>query len=118
MIKKIETTRATFTLEQLKKRIIKIAQKNPQRIYAKPCDDSVSCSYVRSKDDDNNGCLIGCAILSLQPNLREFLTIRDNTAISTLLDELGFLGDLSWFNRVQVYQDSGIPWIECVCKHE
>ncbi len=119
--------KANFTINQLIQKVRDLANENPDYVYQKieinkfqsafGLSAQGSCSYVKSNNPGNEdkGCLLGQAILSLQPDLKSELEIP--YSISTILSGIGLGGNQyarKWCVAVQQYQDNKRTWEQSV----
>jgi hypothetical protein len=99
-----------ITAEMLEAKVREIATANPDYIY----DTIIDCKYTTP----NNGCLIGQALVSLEPELLPVLQEIDAhrmVGIDVLPEKLPMKLTISkWLCRVQSAQDTGLCWSKCV----
>ena len=115
-----------FTLDRLVAEVRSLAADCPDVVYS-PC--GVYCMYTKGEAGCGVGCIVGQAILRLQPELREGLVRVDrrelgNTTAMQLMGSMRlWVGTESgkeayrnayWLSRVQTSQDRGTQWGECI----
>lgn len=118
-----------FTLEQLRAEVIRLATEHPDAVYYPPnfnpeCSRVQQvCYYLSGQCNGSIGCIMGQAILNLDPKKREFLHACDTDpkgipkSISWILRELNLTATMreeDWFTKVQSWQDHGKTWKEAV----
>jgi hypothetical protein len=104
----------TITAEALEAKIRELAAASPDTIYIS--DEEEDCKYTTGKNGE--GCLIGQALVALEPELLPVLinldknrTVRVNLIGKHLPIKLKVS---KWVINVQDLQDDGICWSECI----
>lgn len=98
-----------LTVERIIEEVRRLAALHPDAVYEK----EHVCSYTTGKAADGVGCLVGQAILSIDPNLRDTLASHNSETINGLLPVLG-LERSNWLTDVQRAQDRRKPWKDAV----
>lgn len=111
--------KAEFTIDQLMNEVRSLAEQNPDFIY----DGGGRCFYTKSIHSEECGCIIGQAILRLQPNLRPYLEYIEKGLIPNVcglltshfeIDYYQNKKKIDWLACVQSSQDKGICWQNAV----
>ncbi len=110
--------KAEFTIDQLMNEVRSLAEQNPDFIY----DGGGRCFYTKSIHSEECGCIIGQAILKLQPNLRLYFQKIERGLIPNVTGLLPKLEinynqnkkKIDWLQCVQSSQDKGICWQNAV----
>lgn len=107
--------KATFSVDQLIQAVVVLSQERPKMVYQGI--HLSGCYYTKSACSTTDGCILGQALLRLQPELRPMLEEWDNrssgaSGIQFLLKELGieFSDKVAWCCRVQGSQDREAEW--------
>jgi len=123
-----------FTIKQLYDKVIELAQKYPENIYNRSKllgSINSGCYYTAGTcSNGSEGCIVGQALLSLDPSLNEILNAIDigivethggDTTVRDVLEQLGLIklenmSDyyITCLGQIQEKQDRGIKWSECV----
>lgn len=106
-------TKATFTIDQLIAKVRELAAKHPATKYVPP-GHYTGCKYTKGEAGGGCGCLLGQALVSLQPDLLPLLMhldAKENVTIDDLLvDHISIDGFVPWLTEVQQNQDMGKTW--------
>lgn len=110
-----------FTLRDLLNETIRLAKENPTYRYESPIGYNM-CLYTEAKDSKTKGCLLGQALINLDPTLR--IPLDKEWSCSTIGIVLMYM-----FNRteeniptlnelciIQRLQDQGVEWGKCILK--
>ena len=96
-----------------------LASKYPEAIYE---NDDQNCYYTIGACGNGNGCIIGQALVAMNPELLDDLIASDNGCVP-FAGELVYQLELAlsekevrWLNSVQGYQDEGKSWGEAIKK--
>lgn len=120
----IEAPEPTFTLQELELKIRELAEEKPDFVYISTSayHDPGACKYTSGQNC--GGCIMGQAIIALQPELIDLLRHCDlfyGVSIADVLHQLfhdWFIGRglyaLRWFKEVQSNQDKKMRWKEAV----
>lgn len=102
-----------LTAELLVAEVRRLAAENPDAVYGK---STSTCSYLYGTAGSGNGCIIGQAILAIDPDLRDFLRQVDGESIHAIYERLGldYGPEIRWLNRVQYKQDCRYTWDKAV----
>ena len=102
-----------LTAELLVAEVRRLAAENPDATYFR---NASTCSYLHGTAAGGVGCIIGQAILAIDPDLRDFLRQVDGESISAISKRLGlsYGPEIQWLSRVQFKQDCGNPWGKAV----
>lgn len=112
-------TEATFTINELYDEVKRLCETYPDHKYV-GVEDGI-CNYTLGEESDGMcGCLIGTAIMNLDPALQDYLEELDNydsvPVVATVLFKLG-LDTLSYkvthLGILQRSQDAGMSWGDC-----
>ena len=98
-----------LTVERIIEEVRRLAALHPDAVYEK----GRVCSYTTGKAGAGVGCLVGQAILSIDPNLHDTLASHNSDPITGLLPVLGLEPD-SWLALVQRAQDTKKTWKNAV----
>ena len=102
-----------LTAELLVAEVRRLATENPDAVYI---NITGTCSYLNGTAGCGSGCIIGQAILAIDPDLRDFLRQVDGVSISAISKRLGlsYGPEIRWLSRVQSKQDCGHTWGKAV----
>jgi hypothetical protein len=96
-----------------------LAGNHPDAVYVQKRPKLLRCYYTRGAADGGQGCLIGQALLSLYPSLKDTLVGLDKNEPISVLGLFEALGwdegnGTYWLYEVQKRQDQGLTWSEAV----
>lgn len=98
-------------------KVRELAEENPSAIYE---GDQDGCFYTIGEAGQGSGCIIGQALLKLDPSLETNLIAMDVNPVGakTLLEDYLHMNlttaDIDWLVRVQTHQDEAKPWEDSV----
>lgn len=98
-----------------------LAEERPKYVYQKP---GQFCMYTDNAEHTGCGCIVGQALLRIEPKLYPLLEQIDKNvsvvvsqfnAIAPML-EITDTRKVNWINAVQDYQDTGYDWSTAVAR--
>lgn len=104
--------------------VIALAKANPEAIYDNDGDCAYTYGPVMVKNREiSQGCIVGQAILKLDPDLVEELGHNDHDDVKTLFESATWikLTDrevIEKLDRIQVCQDAGDSWGKAIAEME
>lgn len=109
------------SVKEIEAKVRELASKYPDAEYQTP---DTACYYTQGRvrnGPEREGCLMGQALIELNPNEEEYLAHQDVGESVGIMDILGQMHDVPddpetsrWLDRVQASQDGGQSWAEAI----